>query len=139
MKKSSFVLFLLFSAYIQLLSGQINIIYSDPYKNYELGLELFNKEKYNAAEEMFINVTSLSTDKESEIYINAQYYTAICAVELYHKNAEFLLKYFMDSYPQNSKVKMAVFQLGKLQYRQKKYDDAIKTFEPVDIYDLTSD
>jgi TolA-binding protein len=122
-----------------LLFAQKNLVYLEPNNEYQQGLELFNKEKFNAAQECFYKTIDAINDEQSEIRISSEYYAAICAIELYNNDAEYQLLKFISNHPENSKVKLANFQLAKLQYRQKKYNDASKTFEKVDVYDLTSD
>jgi TolA-binding protein len=119
--------------------AQKNIVYNSPVAEYQSAIELFNKEKFGAAQKLFNKTIELIKDEQSEVRISAEYYAAICSIELYNIDAEYRLMKFMSSYPENSKVKLANFQLGKLQYRQKKYNDAAQTLASVDIYDLSSD
>jgi len=140
MKKILFVILVLSCCgSMNFLYSQKNIIYSEPETEYRKGLELFNKEKYTAAQQLFYKTINAIEDVQSEIRISAEYYAAICAIELYNNDAEYKLMKFIGNHPENSKVRLANFQLGKLQYRQKKYNDAIKTFETVDVYDLNTD
>ncbi|MFH0865267.1 MAG: tetratricopeptide repeat protein [Bacteroidota bacterium] len=118
---------------------QKNLVYQNPEAEYQKGLDLFSKEKYNAALESFSKTIDAISDKQSDMRISAEYYTTICAIELYNNDAEYQLLKFIGSYPENSKVKLAGFQLGKLEYRQKKYYAAAKSFEKMDVYDLNSD
>ena len=119
--------------------GQKTLVYMDPVAEYQKGLDLFSKEKYNPALESFSKIIDAISDPQSDMRITAEYYAAICAVELYNNDAEYRLKKFIGNYPENSKAKMAGFQLGKLEYRQKKYRKASKSFENVDVYDLAND
>ncbi|NTW34037.1 MAG: hypothetical protein HGB12_15705, partial [Bacteroidetes bacterium] len=102
-------------------------------------MDLFNKEKYNPAKECFDKTIDVITDLQSEIRISSEYYAAICAIELFHNDAEYLLNKFIISHPDNSKVELANFQLAKLYYRQQKYLKAEKAFEDVDVYDLNTE
>jgi TolA-binding protein len=139
MKKLSYVLqIILFGITFNLLHAQKTFIYKEPVSEYQKGLELFSKEKFNAAEVCFLNTIDAIDDPQSNIRINSEYYASVCAIELYNADAEYMLKKFISSHTENSKVKLANFQLGKLQYRQQKWGEAIKTFEGVDKYDLTS-
>ena len=140
MKRKLFaLLFVICIGSANFMYGQKNIIYYEPEATYQKGLELFNKEKFNAAQELFYKTINAIEDIQSEIRISAEYYAAICAVELYNINAEYKLIKFITEHSENSKVKLANFQLGKLQYRQKKYHGAVKAFESVDIYDLNDE
>jgi TolA-binding protein len=119
--------------------GQQSAIYHDFDSDYKKGLELFQKEKYAAAQKMFEKQVSRYSGQVSEIKINSEYYNAICAAELFHKNAEDLLVGFLDKYPESNKAGSVRFYLGNFQHRRKKYKEAIKWYELVDAYDLSSD
>ena len=94
--------------------------------------ELFNKQKYGQAEIYFNKFLESPVQSNDVLRINAEYYAAICAVELYHENAEFLLQRFIQHYPESPKVKLAYFQLGKYYYRKKKSDQVIDWMEKAD-------
>lgn len=102
-------------------------------------MELYDKEKFSAAQEKFTQVLKVTDEKKSEVAVNSKYYHAICGLELFNINAENLLIEFIYAYPESPKVKLAYFHLGRYKFRKKKYDEAIKWFEKIDIYDLTND
>lgn len=137
--RKSVIAIAVFIFYASAACCQKNLTYLDPENEYQKGLDLFSKEKYNAALESFSKTLDAISDKQSDMYITAEYYSAICAIELYNSDAEYQLKKFIGSYPENSKTKLAGFQLGKLQYRQKKYMSAAKSLENVDVLDLNYD
>ncbi|MCD4745056.1 MAG: tetratricopeptide repeat protein [Bacteroidales bacterium] len=119
-------------------NAQKTAIYNNPEAEYSLAMELFNKEKYGAAQQEFVNIIETINDPLSEIRINAEYYDAICAFELFNKDAEYKLTEFIKNHPANSKVKLAYFQLGKFEYRNKKYRKAIKYFNKADLFELNN-
>lgn len=103
------------------------------------GLDLFDKQMYSAAQKKFNAVIDRIDDDTDEIQINAEYYAALCALELFNKDADYLLRNFISDHPESPKVRVAYFQLGKYNYRRKKWDKAIEYFEQVDRLDLTTD
>ncbi|MCF8295904.1 MAG: tetratricopeptide repeat protein [Saprospiraceae bacterium] len=119
--------------------AQKTTVYINPTAEYNLAIELFNKEKYGSAQKKFINVSEAISDLQSQMKANSEYYVALCAMELYNNDAEYLLNKFIDTYPENSKVRLAYYHLGKFNFSKKKYDRAIKSFEKVDKYDLTDE
>jgi len=136
------------SKYISLLIGvflsacgfaQLTNIYTHEDADFKTAIELFQKEKFGAAQKLFEKVIETHTDLHSLIRIDAEYYNAICASELFNKDGELFLKQFVAEYPESPKVKTAYFYLGTYNYRKKKYRDALNWFEKVDIYDLTLD
>ena len=119
--------------------AQKTVIYTNGDPEFKTGLELFQKEKYVAAQKSFSKVIEANNEPQSLVRIDAEYYNAICANELFNKDGEAYLKQFIKDHPESPKVKSAYFYLGKYNYRKKKYKDAIDWFEKVDIYDLTTE
>ncbi|MFZ4401674.1 MAG: tetratricopeptide repeat protein [Bacteroidales bacterium] len=120
------------------LNAQKTAIYKQPSASYRDAIELFEKEKFGAAREMFSKVILQINDSKSIITADATYYSAVCAAELFNKDAEYELISFISNYPENSKINLAWFRLGSYQYAIKKYKASIISFEKVDIYDLSN-
>jgi len=142
MRKISICLFivcLLFSGKFTSLYAQHTAIYSNPDKNYRLATELFENEKFGAALQKFTSVIQQVNDPNSILQIDAEYYAAFCALELFHDDAEYRLLTFVKNHPDNPKAKQAYFQIGKFQYKQKDYSKAITAFEKVDVFNLNNE
>ncbi|MFH1321985.1 MAG: tetratricopeptide repeat protein [Bacteroidota bacterium] len=116
--------------------AQKTTIYNNDINDYKLGLELFEKKKYGAAQKSFLKTVETINNPNSEIRTSAGYYAALCALELFNKDAEFMLTRFIKNHPENNKVRIAYFQLGKYKFRKKSYKKAIEWFQKVDVYDL---
>jgi TolA-binding protein len=101
--------------------------------------ELFDKEKFGAAQRYFVRATRANTDQHSELRKISEYYTALCAVELFNRDAEYLLTSFIYQHPESPLVKQAHFQLGKFFFRDKKYKKALEWFKQVEPEILTED
>ena len=95
--------------------SQKTLIRTDEDSEYKTAIELFQKEKYGAAQKSFSKVISSHSDPKSLVRIDAEYYNAICAVELFNKDGELYLKQFVKDHPDNPKVNTAYFYLGKYQ------------------------
>ncbi len=100
------------------------------------GMELFNKEKYGAAQDRFDRVVSRYEDNYAQLKEEASWYSAMCAVELFNLDAEYLLYRFISQYPESQKVNQSYYELGMLDYRRNNYYGALKWFEKVDDYTL---
>ncbi len=116
--------------------AQKTAIYTDEARNYKVGQELFDKKKYAAAQDKFEQAIQRINDNQNEIQIDAEYYRALCALELFNKDAEFLFQQFVLMHPDNPRAKTVYYQLGRHSYQRKKFKDAIKWLEKVDEYDL---
>lgn len=115
----------------------VHVLHED--SEYKQAIELFQKEKFGAAQKSFAKVIESNNDPHSLVRIDAEYYNAICAIELFNKDGELYLKQFIANHPESPKTKTAYFYLGKYNYRKKKWREAIEWFEKVDIYDLTTE
>ena len=118
------------------LPAQQTQVYVAPDAQFRNALDLFEKQKYSEAEESFDHIVATATDKNDLLVIDAQYYAALCAMELFHKDAEIRLKDFLAQHPESPKCARVRFQLARYNFRKKKYDDAIAWFRQVEIYDL---
>lgn len=140
--KGSFYVSAVLAAYVMLFSpapvlAQKTLVYENPHHLYSQGLELFDKEKYAAAQNYFLQYAQVTRERESRI--NAEYYAGVCAMELFNADAINLLTDIFTSYPEHPKAKLAVFQLGKYYYRTKDNKRAIQYFEQVEAVALTQD
>ncbi len=109
----------------------------DPATTYKTGIELFEKQKYSAARHCFEQVSANKAFDQTEVRANSQYYAALCALELFNADAEYLLAVFINENPENAKQNEAHFNMGRFQYNNKKYSKAIDWFEQVKPYSLT--
>lgn len=120
--------------------AQKTAIYTNPDADFKSALELFQKQKFGSAQKQFSKISDHYGDEPSNlIRIDAEYYSALCALELFNKDAELLLKNFIVNHPESPRVQTAYFHLGKYNYRKKQYNKALNWFEKVDVYDLTNE
>jgi tetratricopeptide (TPR) repeat protein len=117
---------------------QKTAIYTHADVDFTTGYDLFLKEKYSSAQHYFFK-TIQQNNKQALVRIDAEYFSALCAVELFHNDAEERLRNFIEEHPESPRVKIVNFYLGKHYYRKKKYNDAVKWFEKTEIYDLNKE
>jgi len=117
----------------------------DIYRTYHTALDLLDKEKYVAAAEQFRQVdesrlkTSNQPQFETELSLikeNAQYYIALCALELGNDDAESLFLKFIKEHPENPLTKMAYFEIGRSYSKKEKYKETLEWFDKVSANDL---
>ena len=94
------------------LFSQKTQFYSDKDASYKLGLELFDKKQYTAAQKVFVDYTNL-VKGNTLLKIDAEYYAAACGIELFHKDGEWRMKEFIERHPESNKIKWAYFYIGK--------------------------
>lgn len=131
-----FWVFLLFS--IRAFSQQ-TAIYTDPERGYQLGMELFSKQKYVVAQKEFQKVLESTAPVSLEVKGNSAFFAARCAAELFHPDAEYLMFHFMTDYPENPHYDEAIYHLGILYFKQKKYKKAVEYLEKLDRNELSQE
>ncbi|MFH2096111.1 MAG: tetratricopeptide repeat protein [Bacteroidota bacterium] len=119
--------------------GQKTLRYLDENRDYQRGLELFNKQKFGSARKVFEKICMDKVGELSDIKTDARYFSAICAIELFHKDAEYLITKFVAGHPESPRLKAAYFQMGKYQYRKNRFKDALEWFDKVDPYELSQE
>lgn len=115
--------------------AQNMMIHQDFNQVYLEGISLFEKGLYSNAQQLFEDVVD-QVDEHSELRKNAQYYSSICALELFNKDTDELLKNFLEEHPHTNKSEIVEFQLGRYYYQRKDYKSAIEWLEKVDKYEL---
>src|SRR6202012_2923304 len=117
----------------------------DVYRTYQTATDLLNRENYVAAAQQFRLVEqykgkpSTQARFESELTLdqeNAQYYEALCALELGNDDAESMFLRFIKDHPENPLTKLAFFQIGRSYFKQQKYNEVLKWFNKVDAGEL---
>ncbi len=118
--------------------SQKTAIHSQPEADFRSALELFQKQKYGSAQKQFSKVIARNAPNSLD-RIDAEYYSALCALELFNKDAELLLKNFIADHGESPRVQSACFYLGKYNYRKKQYNKALEWFAKIDIYELSNE
>lgn len=128
LRRMLFLMLMSISSYIQV-RAQKTWMYEHPHFLYNQGMELFEKEKYSAAQRQFNEFIKTSNDPGMKAH--ALYLSGICALELSNPDAVSLLKKVKKIYPSNPENKWADYQLGKWYYRNKEVKTAIQWFDKV--------
>lgn len=115
------------------------------YRTYHTAMDLLEKEKYVAAAEQFRQIdeskfkTSNQSQFETDLSLlkeNAQYYLALCALELGNDDAESLFLKFIKEHPENPLTKMAYFEIGRSYSKRGLYKETLLWFDRVSAVDL---
>lgn len=121
---------------ISFVEAQQSLVYAHENATFKRAQELFEAKKYVAAQRKFKQAFDAIEEPHSEVKMNAEYYIAVCALELFNKDAEYLFIRFIEHHPQSPKVRKARYQLGQYNYRKKRFRSAIRWYEQVDVNDL---
>lgn len=120
------------------LNAQPPIALYDKTRVYREALDLFDHEKYVAAKEKFQEYIALEKDPQQALRINSEYYNGICALYLFHKDAEYQLEKFVLEHPDSPWKQRAYFELATFNYQKKQYKKTLEWFKFVDERDLNA-
>lgn len=127
---------LLFSGLFSMSVSQNTHVYSQPERDFHMGVSLFQNGKYSAAKRSFTRVERLLEDDNVYIRSESMYYKAMCDVMLYHKNGASALRDFVETYPQSNRVNEAYLQLANFEYDYSRFRSAYSYYQMVDADEL---
>lgn len=117
-------------------SAQQSATFTAPDLLYREAIELFDKEKYAAAQDKFERYMLQNKDQQTERSVNAEYFAGLCAMYLYHKDAEYRLETFVHDHPESPWVRQVYWELADYNYKRRRYTKALDWFELADPKDL---
>jgi tetratricopeptide (TPR) repeat protein len=120
-------------------NAQKSPIQNLPDKPFFEAWELFQKEKYAAAQGKFEEVLENTEGTSAILRQRAEYLRAKCAVELFNNDAQYMLYDFVKNNPDAPNINDARFDMGKVAYRDKQYSDAVKWLLEVDPLELSAE
>lgn len=104
-------------------------IYTHPDQAYDRARMLFDKEQYVQAQDQFAQLIKTHPEAHSEIRIDAEYYHAICALELQQRNAEQAVEEFVRAHPASPRVDEITWHTAGHYFSRRKYSDAMQWYE----------
>ena len=127
----SFVIILIMSS-LGNVSAQRTRTYHSPEHEYKLAQELYEKEQYGSAKNMFTNVYHAINDKYDLRKQNSLYNMAVCATLLYHEDAEKLVMLFISEYPEHPQVSKLWYYLGNYYFEKRQYKPSLNAYQQID-------
>jgi len=100
--------------------------------------DAFEKEQYSLSMNVFEDYLDSSTDPNSDRHVSASYHVALCALHLYHRDAEYRIDAFINSYPESALVQAALWQIADHHYKRRHFKKASIAFNKVDYRKLNS-
>ena len=104
---------------------------------YYQATDLYQKQKYAAAQQIFDQVLPASVDWLTAS--DAAYYAAVCSEKLDNNDAYYRLEEFLRLYPQSSRCNMARFYLGNFYYTRGDYERALSYYRDVNAAEVEYD
>jgi len=125
--------------FIGQVSAQVPFTGKELGSEFNRGMELFNKEKYPAAIRLFDSFVK-SDDKSNLIMVaDAEYYSAIAALNLFNSDAEYRMIMFISTHPESPRINEGRLALADYFYQNKNYRKAVKYYESVNRQELDNE
>lgn len=139
--KKSFSIIIISFLCINLAFSQASSVHKEIDTEFRLGLHLYDRQQFASAMVHFENIEKqvirnnhrFKDENDELMYIQSQYYIAICGLELYNEASEKKLMAFVEKYPEQPLAKTASFELGNFYYRQKNFKTAIDWYKKTDL------
>jgi TolA-binding protein len=127
------VLIVAYSSFSQNLLSQEQAV-----RKFTAAVDLLDHNQYGAARKAFSDYLLLTEQKDAR-RLEAEYYLAVCALNLYHGDAEKLIEDFIIENPLHPKSITANFDLANFYYAEKNYKKASLFYNKIDFQALTSE
>ena len=137
-KKSVLIISFLFTFVFQGFS-QVAFSGTDMESEFKRAMDLFNKEKYAAAIQLFDSYSQNGTGKNQIFLEEAEYYAALSALKLFNPDSEFRMILYLSSHPESPRINEARLVLGDYFYQNKSYRKACSYYESVNRQELEND
>ena len=100
--------------------------------------ELYRNEKYGSAR---VQYEKIAQDNQQSLRAReeARLYTALCAAKLQNADAIDMLNRYISMHPESAALNAAYFELGKMQFANNAYSEALQNFDKVETGSFTNE
>ena len=116
--------------------SQKTAYYTNANNDFNDAMELYRNEKYSFAQDIFERIIVECGQGKSVTKMDAQYYSALCAIELGHRNGEALLTNFISYNPESTNIREACYKMGLYNYAKKRWRKVITWLDKIRPYNL---
>lgn len=131
-----FLIYLFILIFTCRLPAQISYTEKELNSDFERGMEFYSKEKYPSAIKFFDAFISSNSGESLTLLADAEYYSAMSALKLYHADAEYRMIRFISTHSGSSRINEGWLALGDYCYQNKNYKKAINYYESVNRLEL---
>ena len=116
--------------------AQKSDIYTNPLKEYNHAVELYNNRDFVAARHLFDKVKS-DFSNDSEYKANCEYYSAFSTIQLGEREGDQMMRDFVERYPTSTKQNTAFLEVGDYYFKNANYPYALKWYNRVETRNLS--
>jgi len=121
------------------LTAQVSFMQESISSEYLKGMEFYEKEKFPAAIRFLDAYLSNNADENLNRKCNAEFFSAMASLKLFHPDAEYKMTRFIATYPESELVNDATMSLGDYFYQNKNYRKAASYYQRINRMLLTGE
>ncbi|MCQ2606976.1 MAG: tetratricopeptide repeat protein [Bacteroidales bacterium] len=103
---------------------------------YATAVDLFENQKYSAAQRYFQEALQQNLGREQKI--DAAFYSAMCALRLFNPDGVGMTQQFIENNPQYPRMYQAYFELGNYMFHEEMYKEALDCYQKTDLQRFTN-
>ena len=105
-------------------------------RTWDKATDAFEKNQFALAMNVFEEYIANSNNPNSDRHVEAYYMASICALNLYHKDAEYRIDAFIEKYPESVHVQDALWAIANHHYKRRHFKKAAAAFDLVNLRKL---
>ncbi|MFW6222002.1 MAG: tetratricopeptide repeat protein [Bacteroidota bacterium] len=113
--------------------------YHSLHNDLQKGIELFDQNRFSAAQYHFEQALEKYDSRFATLKAEASYYQALCAVRLFHQNADYLINKFIEEHPWSPRLNSVNLEMARHKFQNEDYAKAVEWFLNVDVYKIDPD
>ena len=106
-------------------------------RTWDKATDAFEKNQFALAMNVFEEYIANSNNPNSDRHVEAHYMASICALNLYHKDAEYRIDAFIEKYPESVHVQDALWAIADHHYKRRHFKKAAAAFNLVNLRKLS--
>ena len=129
-------------AFIVLFCGCGMVVSAQKYEmsvpDFSLAVDLFENQKYSAAQQHFNAIVKSDANVTREQKVDAEFYASVCALRLFNPDGLFLMKQFIENYPESPRMYKAYFEAANYLFHEQQYEQALDFYQKTDVQRFTN-
>ena len=119
--------------------SQLTLEQGQTERTWDKAKDAYEKNQFALAMNVFEEYISNSNDPNSDRHVEAHYLASICALNLYHKDAEYRIDAFITNYPESVYVQDALWAIADHHYKRRHFKNSAAAFDRVNFHKLPKD
>lgn len=104
---------------------------------HDRAMEAFENQQYALALQTFETLMTKAPSESSDAFVEANYFAAMSALALYHRDAVYRVNAFVEKFPESPLALEARWELANYHYKRRNYSMATQEFNQIRVRELS--